>query len=71
MPIILLLNQVDATNIQVIYADYDAGFSAEELTGNTRAVVRRRGCCEFSALWSHFVSGIKEPVDFRRNGATL
>jgi hypothetical protein len=27
--------------------------------------------CEFSALWSHFVSGIKEPVDFRRNGATL
>jgi hypothetical protein len=26
--------------------------------------------CEFSALWSHFAFGIKEPLDFRRNGAS-
>jgi len=27
-------------------------------------------CCELSALWSQFDSGIMEPVEFRRNGAT-
>ena len=27
--------------------------------------------CELSASWSHFVSGIKEPVDSRHKGATL
>lgn len=27
--------------------------------------------CELSALWSHFVSGVMEPVNCRRNGATL
>ena len=29
------------------------------------------GNCELSASWSHFVSGIKEPVDCRHKGATL
>ena len=27
--------------------------------------------CELSAYRSHFVFGIKEPVNFRHNGATL
>jgi hypothetical protein len=27
--------------------------------------------CELSALWSHFVSGVMEPVNVRRNVATL
>jgi len=26
--------------------------------------------CQFSALWSHFAFGIKEPLNFRRNGAS-
>jgi hypothetical protein len=26
--------------------------------------------CELSALWSHFVFGVKEPLNFRRNGAS-
>jgi hypothetical protein len=26
--------------------------------------------CQFSALWSHFVFGVKEPLNFRRNGAS-
>jgi len=29
-----------------------------------------RSYCELSALWSQFDSGIMEPVEFRRNGAT-
>jgi len=32
--------------------------------------VREITICEFSALWSHFAFGIKEPLDFRRNGAS-
>jgi len=24
--------------------------------------------CQFPGLWSHFAFGIKEPLDFRRNG---
>jgi hypothetical protein len=27
-------------------------------------------CCELSALGSHFISGVMEPLYFRRNGAT-
>jgi ABC-type bacteriocin/lantibiotic exporter with double-glycine peptidase domain len=30
---------------------------------------RRSGPCELSALWSHFVFGIKAPLEFRRYGA--
>ena len=26
--------------------------------------------CQFSALWSHFVFGVKEPLNCRRNGAS-
>ena len=29
-----------------------------------------RATCEFSPIWSHFVFGVKEPANFRRNGAT-
>jgi hypothetical protein len=27
--------------------------------------------CELSALWSHFMFGVMEPVKFRHKGATL
>ncbi|HYD78552.1 MAG TPA: IS110 family transposase [Paucimonas sp.] len=32
--------------------------------------VQARANCEFSPIWSHFVFGVKEPANFRRNGAT-
>ena len=37
----------------------------------TAELVIRNWWCEFSASWSHFVSGIKAPVDCRHKGATL
>lgn len=27
--------------------------------------------CQFSPQWSHFVSGVREPLNFRRNGASV
>lgn len=27
--------------------------------------------CQFSPQWSHFVFGVKEPLNFRRNGASV
>jgi hypothetical protein len=28
-------------------------------------------CCQFSPQWSQFVFGVKEPLNFRRNGASV
>jgi len=36
MPIMLLLNQTDATVLQIIVADYCAGLSAERLSINKK-----------------------------------
>jgi len=38
---------------------------------NTSVLLKKLAKCELSALRSHFVSGIKEPVDCRHKGATL
>lgn len=31
----------------------------------------RKYSCQFSPQWSHFVFGVKEPLNFRRNGASV
>ncbi len=38
---------------------------------NTYLYAQALPVCQFSPQWSQFVSGVKEPLNFRRNGASI